>query len=237
MKKQGQIYEGKAKRIFTTDDPKILIMSYRDDAVFSKSGRWQTARLGAVNNNVSNILFRLLKEKGIPTHFIEQLSERETAVKSVKIFPLRIIVRNMSAGSFAERYGIEEGVAFEKPTFEVLYKNEALGDPLMCEDHAVALGLATEEQLAKMRRYALAANDALKEFFGDRGLALADFSLEFGIYEGQIIVADEISPDTCRLWDLEAGDGAEADIFRREPGSEKAVLEIYERIGGGRKQP
>ena len=186
---------------------------------------------GAINNTMSNIIFQMLAEKGIPTHFVEQLSERETVVKAVKILPLEVIVRNVSAGSFAKRYGVEEGIPFDKPTFEVSYKNDDLGDPLMCEDHAIALGLATEDQMALLRKYAFMVNDALKGFFLDKGLKLIDFKIEFGMADGQIILADEISPDTCRLWDVNTNEKMDKDRFRRDLGNlEETYREVLERI-------
>ena len=203
MKKLEQLYEGKAKKVFKTDDPNLYIVDYKDDATaFNGEKKGQIAGKGAVNNVMSNIVFQLLEQKGVPTHFVEQLSDRETVVKAVKILPLEVIMRNVSAGSFAKRYGVEEGIVFDKPTFEFSYKNDDLGDPLMCESHALALGLATEEQIATIKKYAAIVNDTLKEFFLDKGLKLIDFKIEFGLYDGEVILADEVSPDTCRLWDV-----------------------------------
>ncbi|MGI6256811.1 MAG: phosphoribosylaminoimidazolesuccinocarboxamide synthase [Anaerovoracaceae bacterium] len=232
MKKLEQLYEGKAKKVFKTDDPKLLIVDYKDDATaFNGEKTGQIAGKGVINNTMSNIIFQMLAEKGIPTHFVEQLSERETVVKAVKILPLEVIVRNVSAGSFAKRYGVEEGIPFEKPTFEVSYKNDDLGDPLMCEDHAIALGLATEDQMALLRKYAFMVNDALKAFFLDKGLKLIDFKIEFGMADGQIILADEISPDTCRLWDVKTNEKMDKDRFRRDLGNlEETYREVLERI-------
>ncbi len=232
MKKLEQLYEGKAKKVFKTDDPKLLIVDYKDDATaFNGEKKGQITGKGVINNTMSNIIFQMLAEKGIPTHFVEQLSERETVVKAVKILPLEVIVRNVSAGSFAKRYGVEEGIVFEKPTFEVSYKNDDLGDPLMCEDHAMALGLATQDQMDLLRKYAFMVNDALKEFFLDKGLKLIDFKIEFGMAEGEIILADEISPDTCRLWDVKTNEKMDKDRFRRDLGNlEETYREVLERI-------
>lgn len=232
MKKLEQLYEGKAKKVFRTHDPKLLIVDYKDDATaFNGEKTGQIPGKGAINNTMSNIIFQMLAEKGIPTHFVEQLSERETVVKAVKILPLEVIVRNVSAGSFAKRYGVEEGIPFDKPTFEVSYKNDDLGDPLMCEDHAIALGLATEDQMALLRKYAFMVNDALKGFFLDKGLKLIDFKIEFGMADGQIILADEISPDTCRLWDVNTNEKMDKDRFRRDLGNlEETYREVLERI-------
>lgn len=232
MKKLEQMYEGKAKKVFRTDDPKLLIVDYKDDATaFNGEKKGQIAGKGVINNTMSNIIFQMLEGKGVPTHFVEQLSDRETVVKAVKILPLEVIVRNVSAGSFAKRYGVEEGIPFEKPSFEVSYKNDDLGDPLMCEDHAVALGIATEEQLALLRKYAFLVNDALRAFFLDKGLKLIDFKIEFGIADGQIILADEISPDTCRLWDVTTNEKMDKDRFRRDLGNlEETYREVLERI-------
>lgn len=203
MKKLEQLYEGKAKKVFKTDDPKCVIVDYKDDATaFNGEKKGQIVGKGVVNNTMTNIILQLLEQKGVPTHYIEQISDRETIVKAVKILPLEVIMRNISAGSFAKRYGVEEGIVFDEPTFELSYKNDDLGDPLMCESHALALKLVTKEQLAEVKKYAAIVNDTLKEFFMDKGLKLVDFKIEFGLYDGQVILADEISPDTCRLWDV-----------------------------------
>ena len=180
---------------------------------------------------MSNIVFQLLEQKGVPTHFVEQLSDRETVVKAVKILPLEVIMRNVSAGSFAKRYGVEEGIVFDKPTFEFSYKNDDLGDPLMCESHALALGLATEEQIATIKKYAAIVNDTLKEFFLDKGLKLIDFKIEFGLYDGEVILADEVSPDTCRLWDVKTNEKMDKDRFRRDLGNvEETYQEVLKRV-------
>lgn len=207
MKKLEQLYEGKAKKVFKTDDPKCLIVDYKDDATaFNGEKKGQIVGKGVVNNTMTNIILQLLEQKGVPTHYVEQISDRETIVKAVKILPLEVITRNISAGSFAKRYGVEEGIVFDKPTFELSYKNDDLGDPLMCESHALALKLVTEEQLEKVKAYTATVNETLKEFFLDKGLKLVDFKIEFGLYDGEVILADEISPDTCRLWDVETNE-------------------------------
>ena len=232
MKKLEQLYEGKAKKVFKTDDPNLYIVDYKDDATaFNGEKKGQIAGKGAVNNVMSNIVFQLLEQKGVPTHFVEQLSDRETVVKAVKILPLEVIMRNVSAGSFAKRYGVEEGIVFDKPTFEFSYKNDDLGDPLMCESHALALGLATEEQIATIKKYAAIVNDTLKEFFLDKGLKLIDFKIEFGLYDGEVILADEISPDTCRLWDVKTNEKMDKDRFRRDLGNvEETYQEVLKRV-------
>ena len=232
MKKTEQLYEGKAKKVFATDDPDVVIVDYKDDATaFNGEKKGQIAGKGAVNNVMSNIIFQLLEQKGVPTHFVEQLNERETVVKAVKILPLEVIMRNVSAGSFAKRYGVEEGITFDQPTFEFSYKNDDLGDPLMCETHALALKLATAEQIETIRKYAGIVNDTLKEFFLDKGLKLIDFKIEFGLYEGEVILADEISPDTCRLWDVKTNEKMDKDRFRRDLGNvEETYREVLKRV-------
>ena len=230
MKKLEQLYEGKAKKVFKTDDPNYLIVDYKDDATaFNGEKKGQIVGKGVVNNTMSNIIFQLLEQKGVPTHYVEQLSDRETVVKAVK--PLEVIMRNISAGSFAKRYGVEEGIVFDEPTFELSYKNDDLGDPLMCESHALALKLVTKEQLEEVRKYASIVNDTLKEFFLDKGLKLVDFKIEFGLYDGQVILADEISPDTCRLWDVKTNEKMDKDRFRRDLGKiEETYAEVLRRV-------
>ncbi|MCI7303968.1 MAG: phosphoribosylaminoimidazolesuccinocarboxamide synthase [Clostridiales Family XIII bacterium] len=232
MQKLEQLYEGKAKKVFKTDDPNLYIVDYKDDATaFNGEKKGQIAGKGAVNNVMSNIMFQLLEQKGVPTHFVEQLSERETVVKAVKILPLEVITRNVSAGSFAKRYGVEEGIVFDKPTFEFSYKNDDLGDPLMCESHALALGLATEEQIETIKKYTAIVNETLKEFFLDKGLKLIDFKIEFGLFDGEVILADEVSPDTCRLWDVETNEKMDKDRFRRDLGNvEETYQEVLKRV-------
>ena len=232
MKKLEQLYEGKAKKVFKTDDPKCLIFDYKDDATaFNGEKKGQIVGKGVVNNTMTNIILQLLEQKGVPTHYVEQISDRETIVKAVKILPLEVITRNISAGSFAKRYGVEEGIVFDKPTFELSYKNDDLGDPLMCESHALALKLVTEEQLEKVKAYTATVNETLKEFFLDKGLKLVDFKIEFGLYDGEVILADEISPDTCRLWDVETNEKMDKDRFRRDLGKiEETYAEVLRRV-------
>ena len=232
MKKLEQLYEGKAKKVFKTDDPKCVIVDYKDDATaFNGEKKGQIVGKGVVNNTMTNIILQLLEQKGVPTHYIEQISDRETIVKAVKILPLEVIMRNISAGSFAKRYGVEEGIVFDEPTFELSYKNDDLGDPLMCESQALALKLVTKEQLAEVKKYAAIVNDTLKEFFMDKGLKLVDFKIEFGLYDGQVILADEISPDTCRLWDVNTNEKMDKDRFRRDLGKiEETYAEVLRRV-------
>lgn len=232
MQKLEQLYEGKAKKVYKTEDPGLYIVEYKDDATaFNGEKKGQIAGKGAVNNVMSNIMFRLLEQKGVPTHFVEQLSDRETVVKAVKILPLEVIMRNVSAGSFAKRYGVEEGIVFSEPTFEFSYKNDDLGDPLMCESHALALGLATEEQIETIKTYAGIVNETMKEFFLEKGLKLIDFKIEFGVCEGRVILADEVSPDTCRLWDVNTNEKMDKDRFRRDLGNvEETYQEVLKRV-------
>ena len=236
MKKLEQLYEGKAKKVFATDDPGIVIVSYKDDATaFNGAKRGTIAGKGAVNNRMTNHLMKKLEAAGIPTHFVAQLSDRETAVRKVSIVPLEVIVRNRSAGSFAKRYGVEEGIVFDAPTVEFSYKNDELGDPLINDDQAAALKLATREEIGTIRRYALAVNDFLTAELRACGVILVDFKLEFGrLPGGQIVLADEISPDTCRFWDAETGEKLDKDRFRRDLGDvEGAYQEMARRLLGG----
>ena len=233
MEKREQIYEGKAKKVYATDDPELYIVSYKDDATaFNGLKKGTIAGKGVINNRMSNYLMRRLEKEGIPTHFVEELNERDTLVKKVKIVPLEVIVRNISAGSFAKRYGVEEGIRFDRPTVEFSYKNDGLGDPLLTEDHVWALKLATAEEAALIRKYALAINEALSAFWKECGVTLVDFKLEFGkTADGTIILADEISPDTCRLWDAKTGEKLDKDRFRRDLGGvEDAYAEVMRRL-------
>ncbi len=232
MKKLEMMYEGKAKKVFKTDDPKLLIVDYKDDATaFNGEKKGQISGKGVVNNVMSNIIFQELEKSGVPTHFVEQLSERETVVKAVKIMPLEVIVRNVSAGSFAKRYGVDEGIVFDEPSFEFSYKNDDLGDPLMCETHAIALKLVTLEEIEIIRNYTMKVNEILKGYFLEKGLKLIDFKIEFGKHDGKIILADEISPDTCRLWDVVTNEKMDKDRFRRDLGNvEQTYQDVLERI-------
>ncbi len=233
MEKKEQLYEGKAKKVYATEDEGLLIVSYKDDATaFNGLKRGTIEGKGVINNRMSNALMQLLEKDGIPTHFVEELSDRDTLVKKVQIVPLEVIVRNISAGSFAKRYGVEEGIAFSSPTIEFSYKNDALGDPLLNSYHALALGLATPEELADITGYAFRINDILKAFWASCGVTLIDFKLEFGrLPDRSIVLADEISPDTCRLWDSETGKKLDKDRFRRDLGGvEDAYREIMARL-------
>ena len=235
MKKLEQIYEGKAKKVFATDDPDVVIVDYKDDATaFNGIKKGSIAGKGVINNRMSNHMMRKLEAEGIPTHLIEELSERETAVKKVSIVPLEVIVRNISAGSFAKRFGVEEGIVFDDPTIEFSYKNDDLGDPLMNAYHAVALKLATWEEIELIKNYAFRINTLLKGFLKSVGIDLVDFKLEFGkTSDGKIVLADEISPDTCRLWDEVTHEKLDKDRFRRDMGGvEDAYQEVMRRLMG-----
>jgi len=233
MNKMNQLYEGKAKRVYATEDPNLLIVSYKDDATaFNGLKKGTIAGKGVINNQMSNRLMMRLAEVGIPNHFVEELNERDTLVRRVQIVPLEVIVRNIAAGSFSKRYGVDEGVVFDEPTVEYSYKNDALGDPLLNTSHALALGAATEEEIETIRRYALKVNEFLKAFWLECGVILVDFKLEFGrTADGEIILADEISPDTCRLWDAKTHEKLDKDRFRRDLGGvEDAYKEIMKRL-------
>ncbi len=233
MEKGKLLYEGKAKKVFETENPELLIVSYKDDATaFNGLKKGTIQGKGVINNRMSNALMRLLASKGIPTHFVEELSERDTLVKKVQIVPLEVIIRNISAGSFAKHYGVEEGIVFDKPTIEFSYKNDELGDPLLNEYHALALKLATPEEIDTIKDYSFRINEALKEFWLSCGVTLVDFKLEFGrLADGTIVLADEISPDTCRLWDSATGKKLDKDRFRRDLGGvEDAYQEIMGRL-------
>lgn len=233
MNKMNQLYEGKAKRVYETEDPNLLIVSYKDDATaFNGLKKGTIAGKGVINNQMSNRLMMRLAKAGVPNHFVEELNERDTLVRRVQIVPLEVIVRNIAAGSFSKRYGIDEGVVFDEPTVEYSYKNDALGDPLLNTSHALALGAATEEEIETIRRYALKVNEFLKAFWLECGVILVDFKLEFGrTADGEIILADEISPDTCRLWDAKTHEKLDKDRFRRDLGGvEDAYKEIMKRL-------
>ena len=233
MNKMNQLYEGKAKRVYATEDPNLLIVSYKDDATaFNGLKKGTIAGKGAINNQMSNRLMMRLAKAGVPNHFVEELNERDTLVRRVQIVPLEVIVRNIAAGSFSKRYGVDEGVVFDEPTVEYSYKNDALGDPLLNTSHALALGVATKEEIETIRRYALKVNEFLKAFWLECGVILVDFKLEFGrTAEGEIILADETSPDTCRLWDAKTHEKLDKDRFRRDLGGvEDAYQEIMKRL-------
>ena len=233
MKKLEQIYEGKAKKVYATDDPELVIVDYKDDATALDGLKKGTiAGKGVINNQMTNRLMDKMEKAGIPTHFVKELSQRETLVKKVSIVPLEVIVRNISAGHFASRYGVEEGIVFDQPTIEFSYKNDDLHDPLLNEYHAIALKLATREEIDLIKKYSFAVNDALKAFWSECGVTLVDFKLEFGkTSDGTIVLADEISPDTCRLWDSKTHEKLDKDRFRRDMGGvEDAYAEIMKRL-------
>ena len=233
MEKLEQLYEGKAKKVFATEDPALLIVQYKDDATaFNGKKKGSIAGKGIINNRMSNRLMARLEKAGVPTHLVRELSERETLVKKVKIVPLEVIVRNVSAGSFAKRYGVEEGIPFAEPTVEFSYKNDALDDPLIALPHIFALGLATREEMETILCYAKQTNGLLREFWASCGVTLVDFKVEFGrLADGTIVLADEISPDTCRLWDSATGKKLDKDRFRRDLGGvEEAYAEIMARL-------
>ena len=235
MQKLGQIYEGKAKKVYATEDPDLVIVSYKDDATaFNGAKKGTITGKGVINNRMTNNLMRRLEGKGVPTHYVEELSDRETVVKKVSIVPLEVIIRNISAGSFAKRYGVEEGIVFDAPTIEFSYKSDPLDDPLLNEYHALALKLATREEIDLIKKYAFTVNDLLKGFMKEIGIDLVDFKLEFGrLSDGTIVLADEISPDTCRLWDEKTHEKLDKDRFRRDLGGvEEAYQEVMRRLMG-----
>lgn len=233
MSKLDLLYEGKAKKVFTTKDPDVLIVSYKDDATaFNGEKKGTIVGKGVVNNRMTNYIFKMLEEKGIPTHYVKELNDRETEVKRVEIVPLEVIVRNVSAGSFAKKLGIEEGIELKAPTLEFSYKNDELGDPFINDYYAIALGIATREEIEKITELVFKINEELKAFFAEKGIRLIDFKVEFGRYKGEIILADEISPDTCRLWDLKTNEKLDKDRFRRDLGKvEEAYEEVFKRLG------
>ena len=232
MKKLGQLYEGKAKKVFATDDPDIVIVDYKDDATaFNGLKKGTIAGKGVINNKMSNMMFRIMEQHGIPTHLVEELSDSETAVKKVQIVPLEVIIRNTAAGSFSKRYGVPEGTKLPTTVLEFSYKNDELGDPLINDSQALAMQLATPEEIETIKNMALKVNEVMKEFFKTLNINLIDFKLEFGRYHGQIVLADEISPDTCRFWDMTTGEKLDKDRFRRDMGGvEDAYKEVFARL-------
>ena len=234
MKKLGQLYEGKAKKVFATDDPDVVIVDYKDDATaFNGLKKGKIAGKGVINNRMSNMMFKIMEQHGIPTHLVEELSDRETAVKKVQIVPLEVIIRNTAAGSFSKRYGVPEGKKLPVTVLEFSYNNDDLGDPLINDYHALAMELATPEEIETIKKMAFKVNDIMKEFFKTLNIDLIDFKLEFGRFKGQIILADEISPDTCRFWDMTTGEKLDKDRFRRDMGGvEDAYKEIFARLTG-----
>lgn len=233
MEKLNLLYEGKAKKVYTTEDPDVLIVDYKDDATaFNGLKKGTIVGKGAINNRMTNFLFKKMEEKGVPTHFIEELSDRETVVKKVEIVPLEVIIRNVAAGSFSKKLAIEEGTVLKCPTLEFSYKNDDLGDPFINSYYALGLGLATQEEIDKITEYAFKVNEVLIDYFKSIDIELIDFKIEFGRYKGQIILADEISPDTCRLWDINTREKLDKDRFRRDLGNvEDAYQEVFKRLG------
>lgn len=235
MEKLNQIYEGKAKKVYATSDENLYIVSYKDDATaFNGLKKGTIVGKGVINNRMSNLLMQMLEIQGVPTHFVKELNDRDTVVKKVSIVPLEVIIRNISAGSFAKRYGVEEGIVFDQPTLEFSYKNDDLGDPLINRYHALALKLATREEIDTIERLAFKINEVLKAYFLKLNITLVDFKLEFGrLPDGSIVLADEISPDTCRFWDKDTGEKLDKDRFRRDLGGvEDAYNEVMRRLMG-----
>ena len=235
MEKQAQLYEGKAKKVYATADETLVIVSYKDDATaFNGLKKGTIEGKGVINNKMSNFLMQILEKEGVKTHFVEELSDRETLVKKVTILPLEVIIRNISAGSFAKRYGVNEGIVFDEPTIEFSYKNDDLGDPLLNEYHALALKLATKAEIDLVKAMAFKVNEVLKEYFKKLNVTLVDFKIEFGkTADGEIVLADEISPDTCRFWDSTTGEKLDKDRFRRDLGGvEGAYPEMMRRLMG-----
>ena len=232
MKKLEQLYEGKAKKVYATDDPDIVIVDYKDDATaFNGLKKGTISGKGVINNKMSNMMFRIMEQHGIPTHFVEELSDRETAVKKVQIVPLEVIIRNTAAGSFSKRYGVPEGTKLATTVFEFSYKNDDLGDPLLNDYHALALNLATQEEIDTIKNMAFRVNDIMKEFFKGLNIDLIDFKPEFGSFHVQIVLADEIPPDTWRFWDMTTGEKLDKDRFRRDMGGvEDAYKEVFARL-------
>ncbi len=235
MKKTVQLYEGKAKKVYATEDEQLVIVSYKDDATaLDGLKKGSISGKGVINNKMSNYLMQILEKEGVPTHFVEELNERETVVKKVSIVPLEVIIRNISAGSFAKRYGVEEGIVFAEPTIEFSYKNDDLHDPLINSYHALALGLATKQEIETIKSMAFKVNSVLKDYFIKLNVKLVDFKLEFGrLADGSIVLADEISPDTCRFWDADTNEKLDKDRFRRDMGGvEDAYNEMMRRVFG-----
>lgn len=233
MEKLEQLYEGKAKKVFKTEDENLYIVSYKDDATaFNGLKKGQISGKGVINNKMSNYLMQMLEKEGVPTHFVEEINDRETIVKKVSIVPLEVIIRNISAGSFSKKYGVEEGIVFAEPTIEFSYKNDDLGDPLLNSYHAIALGLATKEEIDLIKSMAFKINEVLKNYFKKLNITLVDFKIELGkTSDGTIVLADEISPDTCRFWDSTTNEKLDKDRFRRDLGGvEEAYEEVMRRL-------
>lgn len=234
MEKKEQLYEGKAKKVFATENPDYVIVSYKDDATaFNGLKKGTISGKGAINNRMTNYMFGLLEKEGVPTHLVEELNDRETVVKKVEIVPLEVIVRNVAAGSFSKKLGIEEGTPLKQPTLEFSYKNDDLGDPFINDYYALGLGLATKEEIEAITKYAFKVNEFMVGFFKNIGIDLIDFKIEFGRFHGEIILADEISPDTCRFWDSKTHEKLDKDRFRRDMGGvEDAYNEMMKRVLG-----
>ncbi|WP_066505695.1 phosphoribosylaminoimidazolesuccinocarboxamide synthase [Abyssisolibacter fermentans] len=232
MKKLEMLYEGKAKKVFKTDDEMKYIVEYKDDATaFNGVKKGTIVGKGVVNNKMSALLFKMLEEMKVPTHFIELLNDREMLVKAVEILPLEVIVRNVAAGSLAKRLGLEEGTKMKSTVLEFCYKDDDLGDPMINEYHISAIELATQEQVDMIKTYAFRVNEVLCEYFNQKGMNLIDFKLEFGLHQGKLVLADEISPDTCRLWDIQTNKKLDKDRFRRDLGDvEEAYIEVLNRL-------
>ncbi len=232
--KGAQLYEGKAKKVFETSDPDLVIVDYKDDATaFNGEKKGTIVGKGVINNKMTNYMFGLLEKEGVPTHLVEELSDRETLVKKVEIVPLEVIVRNVAAGSFSKKLGIEEGRKLSCPTLEFSYKNDDLGDPFINDYYALALDLATKEEIDTIAKYAFKVNEFMLKFFKEINVDLIDFKIDFGRFHGQILLADEISPDTCRFWDSTTHEKLDKDRFRRDMGGvEDAYNEMMRRIFG-----
>lgn len=232
--KTEQLYEGKAKKVYATNDPDLVIVDYKDDATaFNGEKKGTIIGKGVINNRMTNFMFKLLEKQGVPTHLVEEISDRETIVKKVEIVPLEVIVRNVAAGSFSKKLGIPEGTPLKQPTLEFSYKNDDLGDPFINDYYALGLGLATKEEIADITKYAFMVNDFMVKFFKEKNVDLIDFKIEFGRFHGKIILADEISPDTCRFWDSTTHEKLDKDRFRRDMGGvEEAYQEMMKRLMG-----
>jgi len=233
--KMEQLYEGKAKKVYATNDPDLVIVDYKDDATaFNGEKKGTISGKGVINNQMTNYMFKMLEKAGVPTHLVEEISERETIVKKVSIVPLEVIVRNVAAGSFSKKLGIKEGTPLKQPTLEFSYKNDDLGDPFINDYYALGLGLATQEEIDTITKYAFMVNDYMVKFFKTLNIDLIDFKIEFGrTSDGTIILADEISPDTCRFWDSTTHEKLDKDRFRRDMGGvEEAYQEIMKRLMG-----
>ena len=234
MEKKELMYEGKAKKVWTTDDKDVVIVDYKDDATaFNGEKKGTIVGKGAINNRMTNHVFGLIEKAGVPTHLVKELSDRETAVKKVTIVPLEVIIRNVAAGSFSKRMGVEEGRELLCPILEFSYKDDALGDPFINDDYALALGIASQEDIDTIKKYTHIINKVMKEYFLNAGMKLIDFKIEFGkTADGTIILADEVSPDTCRLWDVNTNEKLDKDRFRRDMGNvEEAYIEVFKRLG------